>query len=161
MRKVKNPFAGLEGYHCFGCSPDNKFGLQLNFTDDGDYLLADWEPKSHFQGYHNILHGGIQATLIDEMGSWFVYAKLKTAGFTSKLNVRYKKTVYTNKGNLKLRAKLQQLRRNLADIEVELFDADGQLCAMGVVQYFTYSEKIAREKMYYPDHKEFFEEEEQ
>jgi len=157
MRKVKNPFAGLEGYNCFGCSPDNHLGLQLNFVDEGEFLTADWEPKTHFQGYHNILHGGIQATLIDEMGSWFVYAKMKTAGFTSRLNVRYKKTVYTDKGMIRLRAKLLEKKRNLADIEVELFDNEGQLCATGVVQYFTYPEKVAREKMYYPGPEKFFE----
>jgi uncharacterized protein (TIGR00369 family) len=159
MKKVKNPFAGLEGYNCFGCSPDNKFGLQLHFVDDGDYLLAEWEPKPQFQGYVNVLHGGIQATLLDEIASWYVYAKLKTAGVTSKMEVRYKKPVYINKGILRLRAKLLQLRRNLADFEVELFDNDDQLCAVGKVQYFIFSEKVAKEKYYYPDYREFFEEE--
>ena len=159
MRKVKNPFAGLEGYNCFGCSPDNKFGLRLNFVDEGEYLTAEWEPEAQFQGYHNVLHGGIQATLLDEIASWYVYAKMKTAGVTSKMEVRYKKPVYINKGTLRLRAKLLQLRRNLADFEVELLDNDGRLCAVGKVQYFIFSEKIAKEKYYYPDYREFFEEE--
>ena len=159
MRKVKNPFTGSDGYNCFGCSPDNKFGLQLHFIDDGDWLLAEWEPKPQFQGYHNVLHGGIQATLMDEIASWFVYAKMKTAGVTSKMEVRYKKPVYTNKGIIKLKAKLQQQRRNLADIYVELSDSQNQLLATGVVQYFLFSEKVAKEKYYYPDYREFFEEE--
>jgi len=160
MRKVKNPFAGLEGYNCFGCSPDNKFGLRLNFVDEGEYLTAEWEPELQFQGYHNVLHGGIQATLLDEIASWYVYAKMKTAGVTSKLEVRYKKPVYVNKGTLKLRARLLQLRRNLADFDVELLDNDGQLCAVAKVQYFVFPEKVAKEKLYYPDHSEFFDEDE-
>ena len=159
MRKVKNPFAGLEGYNCFGCSPDNKFGLRLNFVDEGEYLTAKWEPEAQFQGYHNVLHGGIQATLLDEIASWYVYAKMKTAGVTSKMEVRYKKPVYINKGTLRLRARLLQLRRNLADFEVELIDNDGQLCAVGKVQYFIFTEKVAKEKYYYPDYREFFDEE--
>jgi len=159
IKRVRNPFAGSAGYNCFGCSPDNEIGLRLSFIDEGDYLIAEWEPTAHFQGYKNVLHGGIQATLIDEIASWFVYVKMKTAGVTSKLEVRYKKPVYTDKGKIKLRAKLQQQRRNLADIDVELFDNQGQLCATGVAQYFIFSEKIAKEKLYYPEHGEFYEEE--
>ena len=158
MRKVINPFQGLEGYNCFGCSPDNKFGLQLSFVDEGEYLTASWTPKEYFQGYNNMLHGGIQSTLIDEIASWYVYAKLKTAGVTSKLEVRYKKPVYTDKGDIKLRAKLLGMKRNLADFEVELFDSDGVLCAFGNVQYFTFNEKVSREKFWYPGGDAFFEE---
>lgn len=158
MKKVINPFKGLKGYNCFGCSPDNQFGLQLSFVDEGEYLTASWKPKERFQGYHNMLHGGIQSTLIDEIASWYVYAKLKTAGVTSKLEVRYKKPVYTDKGEIKLRAKLTGMKRNLADFEVELFDSDGVLCAWGKVQYFTFSEKVSREKFWYPGAEAFFEE---
>jgi len=158
VRKVINPFRGLEGYNCFGCSPDNKFGLQLSFVDEGEYLTASWTPKDYFQGYNNMLHGGIQSTLIDEIASWYVYAKLKTAGVTSKLEVRYKKPVYTDKGDIKLRAKLLGMKRNLANFEVELFDVDGVLCAFGNVQYFTFNEKVSREKFWYPGADAFFEE---
>ena len=150
----------MEGYNCFGCSPDNKFGLNLRFIDEGEYLTSEWEPRLYFQGYHNVLHGGIQATLLDEIASWYVYAKLKSAGVTSKMEIRYKKPVYIHKGGkLKLRARLQQQRRNLADIGCELFDADGQLCAYGVIQYFVFPEKTAREKYFYPGPGEFFDKE--
>lgn len=150
MKKILNPFIGREGYNCFGCSPDNAFGLQLRFVDEGEYLTASWTPKAQFQGYRNMLHGGIQSTLIDEIASWYVYAKLNTAGVTSRLEVRYKKPVYTNKGDIKLSARLLGMKRNLADFEVELRDSEDQLCAIGQVQYFTFNEKVAREKFWYP-----------
>ncbi len=156
MRKVKNPFRGLDGYNCFGCSPDNENGLNLRFVDEGEYLTASWTPKKYFQGYSNLLHGGIQSTLIDEIASWYVYAKLKTAGVTSKLEVRYKRPVFTDKGDIKLKARLIEMRRNLADIEVELLDSDGKICVTGTVQYFTFSEKVAREKYWYPGSDAFF-----
>jgi len=88
MRKISNPFTGLDGYNCFGCSPDNISGLHMTFYEDDEELVSVWDPKDHFHGYLNILHGGIQATLMDEISSWVVYIKLRTAGFTSKLNVR-------------------------------------------------------------------------
>ena len=159
MRKVKNPFHGTPGYHCFGCSPDNGIGLHLQFLDEGEYLTTEWEPDPDLQGYNNILHGGIQATLMDEIASWYVYAKMKTAGFTSKLEARYKHPVYINKGPLKLKAKLVEKRRNLVDIDVDLMDNEGKVCAFARIQYFTYPEKIARERMFYPGPEAFFDEE--
>jgi uncharacterized protein (TIGR00369 family) len=157
MRKIRNPFKGLEGYNCFGCSPDNPSGLQLSFVEDGDELVADWKPKSFLQGYHNVLHGGIQATLMDEIASWVVYVKLDASGVTSNMNVRYLKPVYVNDTLLTLRASVKELRRNLADIEVRLFDCHQNLCAQAIITYFTFSKEKSRERLYVPKHEEFFE----
>jgi uncharacterized protein (TIGR00369 family) len=157
MRKIRNPFRGLEGYNCFGCSPDNSSGLQLSFVEEGEELVSVWTPKSFLQGYHNILHGGIQATLMDEIASWVVYVKLDTSGFTSTMNVRYLKPVYVNDTRLTLRAHLKEMRRNLADIEVRLFDSDQNLCAQALITYFTFSKEKSHGRLYTPDHEQFFE----
>ena len=157
MRKIRNPFKGLEGYNCFGCSPDNLSGLQLSFVEEGEELVSFWTPKSFLQGYHNVLHGGIQATLMDEIASWVVYVKLCTSGVTSAMNIRYFKPVYVTDPRLTLRAKLQGMRRNLADIEVRLFDSRQMLCAEALITYFTFSKEKTGNRLYLPDHAEFFE----
>ncbi len=156
FRKVRNPFTKHQGYNCFGCSPDNPAGLRLNFVDEGETITATWQPNPDFQGYNNLLHGGIQATLLDEIASWYVYVKLKTAGVTSKIEIKYRKPVYVTKGPVLLKASLIETRRNLADIRAELFDSDNQLCAQGAIQYFTFPEKIAREKYFYPEAADFY-----
>jgi uncharacterized protein (TIGR00369 family) len=157
MRKIRNPFQGLEGYNCFGCSPDNSSGLQLSFVEEGEELVSTWTPKIFFQGYKNILHGGIQATLMDEIASWVVYVKLNKSGFTSGMNVRYLKPVYVTDAKLILRANVKELRKNLADIEVRLFDSNQTLCARALITYFTFSKEKSQDRLYTPDHEEFFE----
>ncbi len=159
MRKINNPFRKLEGYNCFGCSPDNSLGLKMSFVEDGDEIVSTWDPESHFMGYHTVLHGGIQATLMDEIASWVVYVKLLVSGVTSKMEVRYLRPVYVNEGQLMIRAKVSGMRRNLADIEVQLFNHAGVLCATAVVTYFTFSPEKSREMLYYPEPGQFFEEE--
>jgi uncharacterized protein (TIGR00369 family) len=156
MRKLNNPFKNLEGYNCFGCSPDNQSGLQLSFYEDNDELVSLWNPKSFFQGYQNVLHGGIQASLMDEIASWVIYVKLKTTGFTSNLNVRYLKPVNATDPQITLRARVKNLRRNLADIEVRLYNHNNLLCAEALVTYFTFSREKAEGKVYLPDHRDFF-----
>ena len=157
MRKILNPYTKVEGYNCFACSPNNENGLQMTFVEEGDYLLCDWEPRGFMAGYNNILHGGIQATLLDEIASWFIQVKMKTAGVTSNMNLRLKRTVHMNQGTLKLRAWLKETRRNLVDVNVELINPDGKVGADGVVTYFTFPHEVAKEKLRFPDYQEFFE----
>lgn len=148
----------MKGYQCFGCSPHNLNGLQMVFAEDGEYMISEWEPKDYFQGYYNVLHGGIQATLMDEIASWLVQIKLKTAGVTSTMNIHYKKPVSTDKGIIRLRAKLTDQHRNLANIHVELFGPENELCAESDIVYFTFSHEVAVNRLHYPDYEKFFEE---
>jgi uncharacterized protein (TIGR00369 family) len=157
MRKLKNPFASKEGYNCFGCSRDNHHGLQMEFYEDGDYLVSEWEPKSFLQGYGNVLHGGIQTTLMDEIASWVVYVKAKTGGVTANLEVKFKKAVYVDKGPLTIRAKLNTLEKRFAYIYAELLDNEGNVCAEANLRYFVFPEKVAREKLFYPGSEAFYE----
>ncbi len=156
MKKIVNPFKGLEGYNCFACSPDNDHGLRMEFYEDGDEVVSVWQPGAGFQGYGNILHGGIQATLLDEVSAWFVYIKLNTAGMTAGMDIKYLKPVYTDKGPVTVRTKLFKKRKHIADIDASLFDVSGELCSRAVVSYFTFPEKAAREKLRYPGRDAFF-----
>ena len=127
----------------------------MQFTDEGDQVISTWQPENNFQGWHNVLHGGIQATLMDEIASWVVFAKLGTTGVTSKMEIRLSKPMLMNKGPVKLTARLREMRRNIAVIDVELRDSEETLCAEGVFHYFTYPEGIAKEKLFYPGREKF------
>lgn len=153
--KILNPFRKLPGYRCFGCSPDNENGLRMEFEDDGEYIICHWDPRSSFQGYLNVLHGGIQATLLDEIASWVIMVHLKTAGVTSRLEVRYLKKVMVDEGPIVIRAKLSEQRHRVATIKAELFNAAGELASEAKVQYFLLPEEMAREKLAYPGVEKF------
>lgn len=156
MRKILNPFVKQEGYNCFGCSPDNKFGLKLQFEEHDEYVTAKWEPIDHFQGWCNTLHGGIQTTLLDEIASWLVFIKLDTSGVTSEMTVKFKKPVKTNEGQLLLKAKLREMKRNIAIIDTWLYDNNGEICTEGTMNYFTFPKVIAKQKYWYPGKEAFY-----
>lgn len=157
MKKIINPYAKLEGYNCFGCSPNNQLGLQMEFYEDGDYVVSDWVPKKHLAGYGNILHGGIQSTILDEIASWVVSVKVKTVGVTATLNVKYKNTVFTDKGKLTIRAKLVDQNKKFATIHAELLNSEGNVCSEAEIKYFLFSQEIAKRKFHYPGAEAFFE----
>ena len=44
MKKIINPWKGLEGYNCFGCAPNNEAGIKMEFYEDGDEVVSIWKP---------------------------------------------------------------------------------------------------------------------
>ncbi len=156
MKKLKNPFSDLKGYNCFVCSPHNVVGLHLDFYLDGEVIKAKWKPDDQYQGYPNVLHGGIQATLLDEVASWAVYTVGGTGGVTSRMEVQYKKPVYIDKGEISLTAEIIEYKKRIISVQTHLFDGGGLLCTEAIVDYFVYPEEVARAKMHYPGKEAFF-----
>ena len=96
MRKIKNIFLDVPGFSCFGCAPQNAAGLKLEFYfDDKERVLVSQlrEDSLHYQGFPGVLHGGIQATMMDECGFWVIYDQLKKFGFTLSMSIDYKNIV--------------------------------------------------------------------
>ena len=156
MIKLKNPYAEMPGYNCFGCSPANERGLRMEFFEEGDEIISTWSPGGDYQGFHDVLHGGIQATMMDEIASWVVFAKLDTAGVTYQMKTRYKRPVIISKGAVTLRAKLLHQRHSIASIEVILLDGEGNQCSESVVDYFLISREKAEKEMHYPGRDSFY-----
>lgn len=157
MKKIINPFINKDGYNCFGCSPTNEHGLQMEFYEDNEFLISKWKPKAYLTGYGTVLHGGVQSLIFDEIASWLVYVKAKTAGVTATLNVKYKSPVFTDKGNLLIKAKLIDHNRRFATIHAEMIDAEGKLCSTAEVKYFLFPLEIAKSRFHYPGVDAFFE----
>lgn len=144
MKKIANPWIGIEGYSCFGCSPANTHGLQMEFFEDGNEIVCEWAPKPQFQGWLNTLHGGIQSVLMDEIAAWVVVVKLNVCGVTSKIETKFIKPIYTNKGKLTIKAHLLETKRNIAFVCCEIFNANKELCSSGTITYFTYSQEQSK-----------------
>jgi uncharacterized protein (TIGR00369 family) len=129
----------------------------MEFVESGDEVICVWEPKTEFQGWTGIVHGGIQATLLDEVASWVVQVKLKLSGFTSQMNIRYVKPVPTDQGLLTARAKLTETKKRLAFIQVSLENDKGEVLTKGEIIYYVYPEEESKEKFNYPGIEAFFE----
>jgi uncharacterized protein (TIGR00369 family) len=155
MREVKNPYVGLKGYHCFGCCPDNEFGLRLTFIENGNQLECEWEPEVYFQGYKNILHGGVQAALLDEIAGWIVSVKLGSAGVTTHLDVKYNKPLKVDEGKIKLVARIMKFDKRIATIQAELFNSKGISCAEAIIEYYVLPEEKAKRNFNYPGREKF------
>jgi uncharacterized protein (TIGR00369 family) len=53
---------------CFGCGHRNEHGLRMRFRRTGEGSVeAAYTVPAHFGGFSGVVHGGIQATLLDEV----------------------------------------------------------------------------------------------
>jgi len=79
---------------CFVCGENNPIGLKTRFSIDRDAQTsyASLTLRDDFQGWQDVVHGGILATLLDEACA---YACLSHADncVTAEINVRYRKPV--------------------------------------------------------------------
>ncbi len=82
--------------YCFVCGKKNKIGLHLKFKTKGKKTKAVFIPKKEHQGYINIVHGGILATVLDEATTRLGY-KLCLNTVTARIEVNLRKPAYINK----------------------------------------------------------------
>ena len=145
MRKIINPWEGHPQYNCFGCAPNNPFGLHMEFYEDRDDIVSIWHPQRNYQGWIDTMHGGVLATLIDEICAWVVTRKKQTSGFTTGLNLKYRKAISTDEPQLTIRAHIIRQMRNLLFIHAEISNSQGELCTEGEATYFLESQEKAQE----------------
>lgn len=160
VRKIKNPYyaSGRRDYNCFGCSPNNEKGLKLTFELDGEEVTARWNPVTWAEGFRNVLHGGIQATLLDETCSWVVQALVRTVGVTTSMEISYRRAVLVSEGEITLRARLLEQNSRMAVVEGRILDKAGTVCAIAKCRFFLFPVDKAMSDYNYPGGDAFFEE---
>ncbi|MBR4302200.1 MAG: PaaI family thioesterase [Bacteroidaceae bacterium] len=143
MKKIRNPYIGDEadGYNCFACAPHNPSGLKMEFFEDGDDIVCFWKPTTNYQGWTDTLHGGIQATLIDETCGWLISRKFQLSGMTTNLSVKYKKPVPINDNDIiEIRAKVKEVKRTFVFMEATI-SMNGEIHTTADVTFFCFSKE--------------------
>ena len=78
---------------CFGCSPSNPSGLGLRFRRDGGHVRTRYAIPDRFHGAPGVAHGGIVATLLDEISCAAAVFVGDRFVVTGELVVRYERPV--------------------------------------------------------------------
>ncbi|MBU1317650.1 MAG: PaaI family thioesterase [candidate division Zixibacteria bacterium] len=80
---------------CFVCGEQNEIGLKAKFfvRDDGA-VISKIVADARFQGYKDVLHGGIISSMLDEVMIKAVLAKGVFA-VTAEMTVKFKRPVLT------------------------------------------------------------------
>jgi uncharacterized protein (TIGR00369 family) len=74
---------------CFACGPHNSIGLKLRIEGDSKRVSARFLPRKEHEGWAGIVHGGIIATLLDEVLAW-ICKKNGLGALTARLSIRFR-----------------------------------------------------------------------
>lgn len=107
----------LADHGCFVCGIDNPAGLKIQLEIDIENGAASSRVTldQRFQGWQGVIHGGILATLLDEVA---IYA-CRTQGqqfVTAEINVRYRKPVPVG-STVDLKGRILESRHKLYKVE--------------------------------------------
>jgi len=112
---------------CFCCGKLNEQGLKLEFEEAGDEIVTRLSYPRHMQGYRDIVHGGLIATVLDEAMVTLLNRNGHLA-VTGDLKVRFLKPLPVETP-VEVRARLLARRRNLFKLSATAALEDGTLIA--------------------------------
>ena len=118
---------------CFVCGVDNPTGLKTRFDIDRETgsASAQLTLEPQFQGWKDVIHGGILATLLDEVA---IYAcRCRGEQFvTVEINVRFRKPVPVG-STIDLKGQIVENKRKLFLVQSSI-EIDGALYAEATVR---------------------------
>lgn len=65
----------MESDQCFVCGPLNPAGLHMEIEEGEGWAKGSWKIQQAFVGYDTVLHGGIMASIMDDMMAHAIYCK--------------------------------------------------------------------------------------
>jgi acyl-coenzyme A thioesterase PaaI-like protein len=115
---------------CFACGPRNPMGLKLEFAlEDGKYVTR-FRPMPEHQGFAGITHGGIIATILDEVMARLVYV-LGHRAVTADMHIRLRKPAVTGE-ELTFKGWITSEVRRVLECAAEARNPEGELVAEAV-----------------------------
>lgn len=126
--------------YCFACGTKNPIGLHLEFALVEDKVVAKKILPREYQGYTNVVHGGIVTLLLDEAMSNFVQEKYNEQAMTGRLEVRYKHPTPVE-NELKISAWQESQRRNIIFLKSTVETSDGTVTAEATAKFAVVSLK--------------------
>jgi uncharacterized protein (TIGR00369 family) len=93
LRRPEKFLRGLTN-HCFGCSPENRHGLHLKFSENTATCSVEcvFRAARRFEGPPGHVHGGVIATILDEaMGK--VNRQKGVVALTRRMSIDYLRPV--------------------------------------------------------------------
>ena len=109
-------------HRCFACGSLNAAGMRLELHSADGRCWTELRIPERFQGWDGIAHGGIVATVIDEVMAWSVIEQ-DNWGVTARLSVEYKRPAPV--GSL-IRGEgwVVRARRRLVETAAQVIDAE-------------------------------------
>ncbi|MGO9308904.1 MAG: PaaI family thioesterase [Spirochaetia bacterium] len=113
---------------CFCCGADNERGLHLSVSyPEKGTAETSLDVPTWFSGWKNMTHGGLLATLLDEIMAHACLGMAQRA-VTAEITVRFQKAVETG-ARISARGKVEEARGRVLSTHGWIYDGEGSLLA--------------------------------
>jgi uncharacterized protein (TIGR00369 family) len=123
-------------HSCFVCGESNPAGLKLRFETDGRIVQTRFVPRAEHIGFRQTVHGGLTATLLDEVMVWACVVQTKRFAFSAELNVRYLCPVRPGEELVATGELVSNRKGKIFEARAELRDQAGLTLATATGKYF-------------------------
>ena len=120
--------------HCFVCGRKNPAGLYMQFYDNGNNeVCSDYTVASRYQSYPGIVHGGILASMLDEVvGRVAIIGDHHHFMVSVRLEVVYRHPVPIETP-LKIKGRIVRLGGRLGKAQGEIILPDGRVACEAAI----------------------------
>ena len=129
--------------YCFLCGNKNKIGLKVEFFFDKGKAKAQYTPTPEFEGYKDILHGGILSALLDEVMIYSIIAQ-GIITVTVQMEIRFKKPAKIGE-TLFLEGWVSEDKGRILLTEGKIFKKDGTILAESKGKFFRAEGEMKKE----------------
>jgi uncharacterized protein (TIGR00369 family) len=143
--RIGRPTFEFEPHNCFACGELNEHGLKLQLHLEERRSWTEFVLEDRFEGWAGVTHGGIIATVLDEVMAWALVAE-DNWGVTARMTLEFKRPVPIG---TRVRAEgwIVRSRRRLVDTAGQVVDGEGNVLATAEAVYVAADEKRKRELM--------------
>jgi uncharacterized protein (TIGR00369 family) len=134
------PRLEIAPHHCFACGTLNETGMRLDLHVERGRSWTEWTYEGRFQGWDGIAHGGILATVLDEVMAWALVGE-DNWGLTARIAVDFKRPVSVGQA-LRAEGWVTRSRRRIVDTAGHIVDTgSGRVLAEATGTYVAADER--------------------
>jgi uncharacterized protein (TIGR00369 family) len=114
---------------CLVCGRDNPHGLHLSsFVDpESGVISTTFTPAEHHIGFESVIHGGVLATVVDELMVWSAIWASKRACVAAEMSLRFIRKAGVGRP-LRATARVTRHRSRLIEATAEMYDGAKLIC---------------------------------
>ena len=122
-------------HSCFVCGESNPIGLNLRFETDGRTVRTRFTPRPEHIGFKQVVHGGLIATVLDEIMVWACLAQTKRLAYCAELTVRFQNPLRPGEQTIATAELVTNRRGKIFEVKSELQNNSGKILATAAGKY--------------------------